>query len=77
MSVGAIHILWLRELKKFSRSRAQIIASLGQPQDRRNWKIVGIYAEDGVIRCSVCGGQCEERGSGGRDREGSLANPTC
>lgn len=31
MNVGAIHILWLRELKRFSRSRAQIIASLGQP----------------------------------------------
>src|SRR5882672_10806539 len=27
----AIYILWLRELKKYSRSRAQIIASLGQP----------------------------------------------
>jgi ABC-2 type transport system permease protein len=29
--VGAIFILWLRELKRYSRSRAQIIASLGQP----------------------------------------------
>jgi ABC-2 type transport system permease protein len=29
--VGAIGILWLRELKRYSRSRAQIIASLGQP----------------------------------------------
>ncbi len=27
----AIYILWLRELKRASRSRAQIIASLGQP----------------------------------------------
>src|SRR3982074_3335531 len=27
----AIYILWLRELKKYSRSRPQIIASLGQP----------------------------------------------
>ncbi|MEO8481224.1 MAG: ABC transporter permease [Acidobacteriota bacterium] len=27
----AIYILWLRELKRYSRSRAQIIASLGQP----------------------------------------------
>src|SRR5271170_7056006 len=27
----AIYILWLRELKKYSRSRVQIIASLGQP----------------------------------------------
>jgi ABC-2 type transport system permease protein len=27
----AIYILWLRELKKYSRSRAQIVASLGQP----------------------------------------------
>ncbi len=27
----AIYILWLRELKKYTRSRAQIIASLGQP----------------------------------------------
>ncbi|WP_031495249.1 ABC transporter permease [Bryobacter aggregatus] len=27
----AIYILWLRELKKYSRSRAQVIASLGQP----------------------------------------------
>src|ERR1700751_768575 len=27
----AIYILWLGELKKYSRSRAQIIASLGQP----------------------------------------------
>jgi ABC-2 type transport system permease protein len=26
-----MYILWLRELKKYSRSRAQIIASLGQP----------------------------------------------
>ncbi len=31
MSVSAIYILWLRELKRYSRSRAQIIASLGQP----------------------------------------------
>jgi ABC-2 type transport system permease protein len=29
--VSAVYILWLRELKRFSRSRAQIIASLGQP----------------------------------------------
>jgi ABC-2 type transport system permease protein len=29
--VAAIYILWLRELKRFSRSRAQVIASLGQP----------------------------------------------
>jgi len=29
--VRAIYILWLRELKRYSRSRAQIIASLGQP----------------------------------------------
>jgi ABC-2 type transport system permease protein len=27
----AIYILWLRELKRYSRSRSQIIASLGQP----------------------------------------------
>lgn len=27
----AIYILWLRELKKYSRSRVQIVASLGQP----------------------------------------------
>jgi len=27
----AIYILWLRELKRYSRSKAQIIASLGQP----------------------------------------------
>ena len=29
--MSAIYILWLRELKKYSRSRAQIVASLGQP----------------------------------------------
>lgn len=29
--MNAIYILWLRELKRYSRSRAQIIASLGQP----------------------------------------------
>ncbi|MGA2099198.1 MAG: ABC transporter permease [Candidatus Acidiferrum sp.] len=29
--MSAIYILWLRELKKYSRSRAQIIASMGQP----------------------------------------------
>jgi len=29
--VSAVYILWLRELKRYSRSRAQIIASLGQP----------------------------------------------
>jgi ABC-2 type transport system permease protein len=29
--VRAIYILWLRELKRYSRSRAQIVASLGQP----------------------------------------------
>src|ERR1700758_4182476 len=27
----AIYILWLREVKKYARSRAQIVASLGQP----------------------------------------------
>src|ERR1700692_1276106 len=27
----AIYILWLREVKRYTRSRAQIIASLGQP----------------------------------------------
>ncbi|HEX4964066.1 MAG TPA: ABC transporter permease [Thermoanaerobaculia bacterium] len=27
----AIYILWLRELKKYTRSRTQIVASLGQP----------------------------------------------
>jgi ABC-2 type transport system permease protein len=29
--VSAVYILWLRELKRYSRSRAQIIGSLGQP----------------------------------------------
>lgn len=29
--MSAIYILWLREVKRYSRSRAQIIASLGQP----------------------------------------------
>jgi ABC-2 type transport system permease protein len=29
--VSAIYILWLREVKRYSRSRAQVIASLGQP----------------------------------------------
>jgi ABC-2 type transport system permease protein len=31
IAVRAIYILWLRELKRYSRSRAQIVASLGQP----------------------------------------------
>jgi ABC-2 type transport system permease protein len=30
-TVSAIYILWLRELKRYFRSRAQIVASLGQP----------------------------------------------
>ncbi len=29
--MGAIYILWLRELRRYTRSRAQILASLGQP----------------------------------------------
>ncbi|HUI43588.1 MAG TPA: ABC transporter permease [Terriglobia bacterium] len=29
--MGAVYILWLRELKRYVRSRAQIVASLGQP----------------------------------------------
>jgi ABC-2 type transport system permease protein len=29
--MNTIYILWLRELKKYTRSRAQIVASLGQP----------------------------------------------
>src|SRR2546428_9329111 len=29
--MGTIYILWLRELKRYVRSRAQIVASLGQP----------------------------------------------
>lgn len=29
--MNAIYILWLRELKRYSRSHAQIVASLGQP----------------------------------------------
>lgn len=29
--MNAIYILWLREVKKYTRSRVQIIASLGQP----------------------------------------------
>jgi ABC-2 type transport system permease protein len=29
--VSAIYILWLRELKRYTRSRSQIIASIGQP----------------------------------------------
>src|SRR5436309_7584441 len=29
--MNANYILWLRELKRYTRSRAQIIASLGQP----------------------------------------------
>jgi ABC-2 type transport system permease protein len=29
--MGAIYILWLRELKRYTRSRSQIVASLGQP----------------------------------------------
>ena len=29
--MSTIYILWLREMKRYSRSRAQIVASLGQP----------------------------------------------
>ncbi|HEX6545693.1 MAG TPA: ABC transporter permease [Bryobacteraceae bacterium] len=29
--MSAIYILWLRELRRYSRSRAQLVASLGQP----------------------------------------------
>ena len=29
--MAAIYILWLRELKRYVRSRAQVVASLGQP----------------------------------------------
>src|SRR5260370_30699790 len=29
--MSAIYVLWLRELKRYVRSRAQIVASLGQP----------------------------------------------
>jgi len=29
--MGAIYILWLRELKRYVRSRSQVVASLGQP----------------------------------------------
>ena len=29
--MNTLYILWLRELKKYSRSRAQIVASMGQP----------------------------------------------
>ena len=29
--MGAIYIMWLRELKRYFRSKAQIIVSLGQP----------------------------------------------
>jgi ABC-2 type transport system permease protein len=29
--MSAIYVLWLRELRRYSRSRAQIVASLGQP----------------------------------------------
>ena len=29
--MGAIYVLWLRELKRYTRSRVQIVASLGQP----------------------------------------------
>ena len=29
--MGAIYILWLREVKRYVRSRSQIVASLGQP----------------------------------------------
>ena len=29
--MGAIYILWLRELRRYVRSRAQILGSLGQP----------------------------------------------
>jgi ABC-2 type transport system permease protein len=29
--MNAIYILWLRELRRYSRSRAQLVASLGQP----------------------------------------------
>src|SRR5919107_2830352 len=29
--MSVVYILWLRELRRYSRSRAQIVASLGQP----------------------------------------------
>src|SRR5438034_9745762 len=29
--MGAVYILWLRELKRYARSRAYVVASLGQP----------------------------------------------
>src|SRR3954464_9703634 len=30
-NMAAIYVLWLREIKRYLRSRAQIVASLGQP----------------------------------------------
>ncbi|HEU5342481.1 ABC transporter permease, partial [Edaphobacter sp.] len=29
--MSVIYIMWLRELRRYTRSRAQIVASLGQP----------------------------------------------
>src|SRR5437867_11571539 len=29
--MAAIYILWLREVKRYTRSRAQVVASVGQP----------------------------------------------
>ena len=29
--MSAVYVMWLRELKRYVRSRAQIVASLGQP----------------------------------------------
>lgn len=29
--MSAVYILWLREMRRYVRSRAQIVASLGQP----------------------------------------------
>src|SRR5919109_5695267 len=29
--MSAVYILWLRELRRYARSRAQVVASLGQP----------------------------------------------
>ncbi len=64
--MSAIYILWLRELKRYTRSQVQIIAFLGQPMLYLivlGFGLGPVFQRPGSARCCWCSARIASRRS--------------
>ena len=79
--MSAVYILWLRELKRYSRSRAMIVAWLSSSVNSTRWSRVTIAEKNSHMRASLQGtgerdpSDTQTEGRSTRHRDGAGFQP--